>query len=87
MYEAVIYFAGHFSLWAGKPHPREIIARRSARWEWLAIAKAQAVLASVDSGRCAFVVMKDGKEVYHQHAKDEQCNPLVGEPLYTPEPK
>lgn len=79
MYSAVVYFAGPLSLWGGKPHPRETLAHRSSRWRWLALAKAQAVLASVDAGRCGFVLMKDGQVIHHEHAKDELCNPLPGE--------
>lgn len=81
-YQVEVYFAGHLSLWAGKPHPREILARRSARWLWLAHALAQAVLASVDGGRCGYVVTRDGKVVHHEHAKDEQCNPLPDEAMH-----
>lgn len=81
-YEVVIFFAGPKSLWQGKPHPREILARRSSRWLWLAHARASAVLAAVDSGRCGYVVMKDGKEIHHEHAKDEECNPLPGEDMH-----
>jgi hypothetical protein len=85
-YEVVCYFAGPLSLWSRKPHPREVIARRSARWLWLAIARGQAVLSSVDSGRCGFVVTKVGEVVHHERARDEQCNPLPDEDLHMPEP-
>lgn len=86
MYLATIYFAGPLSLWSGKPHPREIIARRSSRWRWHAQVLAQSILAHVDSGRCGYVIMKDGEVIHHEHAKDEQCNPLPDEPLHMPEP-
>lgn len=84
-FEVVIFFAGPLSLWSGKPHPREVIARRSSRWRWHALALAQSVLAHVDSGRCGYVVMLDGKVIHHEYAKDEQCNPLPGEDRYIPE--
>lgn len=85
MFSVEVYFAGARSLWSGKPHPREVVARRSSRWLWLAHSRAQAVLAAVDSGRCGYVVMMDGKVIHHEHAKDEQCNPLPGEDRYIPE--
>lgn len=81
-YEVVAYLAGPLSLWSGKPHPREIIARRSSRWRWHAQALAQSVLAHVDSGRCGYVIMKGGEVIHHQRAKDEQCNPLSSEELH-----
>jgi hypothetical protein len=79
MFDVVVYFAGPLSVWSQKPHPREVLARRSSRWRWLALARGQAVLSSVDSGRCGFVVMKDGNLIHHEPAKDEHCNPLPGE--------
>jgi dsDNA-binding SOS-regulon protein len=82
MYETIVYFAGPLSVWSGKPHPREIIARRSSRWQWLALVRAQAVLAAVDSGRCGFVVTRNGEVIHHERAKDEQCNPLASEEMH-----
>jgi len=82
MYEAVIFYAGPLSTWQGKPHPREILARRTSRWRWLAVAKAHSVLASVNSGRCGFVIMRGDELLEHVPASDPACNPLPSEPLY-----
>lgn len=87
MFEVTVYFAGPKSLWQGKPHPREVLARRSSRWLWLAHARAQAVLAAVDNGRVGYVVMKGGEVIHHEHAKDEQCNPLPDEELHVQIPE
>lgn len=86
-FEAIVYLAGPLSLWSQKPHKREIIARRSSRWLWLAHSKANAVLSMADSGRCGYVIMKDGAIIHHTRAPDEQCNPLRDEDLYMPEPR
>lgn len=82
-FEVIVYFAGPRSVWSGKPDPREVIARRSARWLWLAHARAQAVLAAADSGRCGYVIMQGREVLHHEHAKDEQCNPLPDEGVPT----
>lgn len=81
MFEAVIFFAGPLSTWSGRPHPREILARRTSRWRWLAEAKARSVLAQVDGGRCGLVILRDGEIIEHVPARDPACNPLAGEPL------
>jgi hypothetical protein len=86
-YEVACYLAGPLSLWSGKPHAREIIARRSSRWRWLAIALGKSVINAADSGRCGFVVTRNGEIVHHERAKDEQCNPLTAEDGYMPEPQ
>lgn len=87
MFQVIAYFAGPRSLWQGKPHPREVIARRSARWRWLAIALGKSVIAAADSGRCGFVVMRGDTVIHHERAKDEQCNPLPDEAMHIPEPQ
>ena len=71
MFEVVVYFAGPRSVWAGQPHLSEVIARRSARWLWLAHALGQSVLKHVDTGRCGYVVMRGGELVHHERAADE----------------
>jgi hypothetical protein len=84
-YEVLVYLAGPLSLWSGKPHAREIIARRSSSWRWLAIALGKSVLNAADSGRCGFVVMNGPEVIHNERAKDEQCNPPQGEAMHMPE--
>lgn len=81
-YEVEVYLAGPLSLWQRAPHPREIIARRSARWLWHAHSKATFVLKAADSGRCGYVIRKDGEIVHHQQARDQECNPLESEAMH-----
>ena len=81
MYSVVVYFAGPLSAWSGKPHPREIIARRRAPWRWLALARAQALVSQLDAGRCGFVVTRGDDIVESVAARDPACNPLPGEAL------
>jgi len=65
MYEAVVYFAGPATVWAGKVAEEEIIARQVSPYRFLARAFARSTHASLDPSRCGYAVLQDGLTVEH----------------------
>jgi len=53
-YEAVLVFEGPIYKWNGKVDEREVIARRTFRWRWLAEGWAQGRLKGLS--RCKYVI-------------------------------
>jgi hypothetical protein len=54
-YEAILYFDGPLSKWLGVPDYREVLARKSFRFEAMAIGWARGRIRGLD--QCKFVVL------------------------------
>jgi hypothetical protein len=53
-HEAVLYFQGPLFKWTGKYDDREVIARRTFRWKWLAEGWARGRLQGLE--QCGYAV-------------------------------
>lgn len=70
-YEAVVYFASPRTVWAGKVHDEDVIARRQHRWRWLARLDARSTWARLDAERCGYALLKNGDILIHEPAEIE----------------
>lgn len=59
MFEAVVYFAGPMTTWAGKPQPLEFLARFPSRSKLLACIRAISLYRQLDAERCGWALYQD----------------------------
>ncbi len=62
-YQVAVYFDGPRSQWSEQLHASEIIYLEEVPWLWLARLHARANLGN--TGRCAYVITRDGKQIEH----------------------
>lgn len=65
-YQVAVYFAGPKTVWTEKMDESEVTMICDAPWLW--VARSQARQAMGNTGRCGYVITKDGDLIEHVHA-------------------
>lgn len=70
-YEGLIYFAGPMTLFGRAVADKEIIARHTCRWLWMARLLVRSAYGPLDKARCGYIIKRDGQIIERVKAADE----------------
>lgn len=63
MLEVLVFYNGPRTQWSGKVVDDDVIARKPVQFLWLARIVAKNLLAQLNTGRCGYVITRDGEPV------------------------